>query len=420
MNVYLPYTAILPSEYQEVEYIQSNWNQYFIVWNSFSTDYITEAKFQYLSSSWNDHLFWVSQNSPNYRYAFGAWTQNFFTISWWSSWTGVGSLNYNINTVILNKSNISINWTSYSSSYSLGTINKWLWIFCYNADTLETHSGDRRLFYLKVYNQSSTVLYNLIPCYRKSDWVIGMYDLVNSVFYTNSWTGTFSKGNDVTMAELNNAYIGEVWTPWSNTIAYYPLTSSTTTTDQKWTYNLTNAWNVVFWTYQWVSCAYFNWTTTSQLYNTSLSFAARPTQTVLVWMYISWTSTSVYQTIYHTWITSKTGKLGSWFKYWTWLCIGSWYWWYESIKSWNINGSWHLLVNVTNWTSSTQYLDWALYQSLTNSLSDTQTWLYIWWAQQSSSERLSWYESEFIVESKVRTAQEILDYYNKTKSNYWL
>ena len=226
-----------------------------------------------------------------------------------------------------------------------------------------------------------------------------------------------------TRGELKNAYIGEYkgYTPWSNTVAYYPLTSSSTIQDKSWNNKtLTNVWNVAFWTYAWVNCAYFNGTSNSQLYNTSISFSAYPTQTVLVWMYITWTSSSVYQTIYHIWTTAKTGKLGSWFKYWTWLCIGSWYWWYESIKSWNINGSWHLLVNVTNWTSSTQYLDWVLYQSLTNSLSDTQTWLYIWWAQQNTSERLSWYESELIVENRAWIATEVSNYYNLTKSNYWL
>lgn len=38
---------------------------------------------------------------------------------------------------------------------------------------------------------------NLVPCYRKSDGEIGMYDLVNGVFYTNSGSGTFIKGDDV-------------------------------------------------------------------------------------------------------------------------------------------------------------------------------------------------------------------------------
>ena len=38
---------------------------------------------------------------------------------------------------------------------------------------------------------------NLVPCYRKQDGEIGMYDLVNGVFYTNSGSGTFIKGEDV-------------------------------------------------------------------------------------------------------------------------------------------------------------------------------------------------------------------------------
>lgn len=182
----------LPDTYKQVEYIQSNWNQYIIVWNSFSTDYITEAKFQYLSSGWNDYIFWISQPSPNYRYWFLAWTSQYATISWWSSWTDVGSLDYNINTVILNKSNISINGTSYSLSYLSGTINnKGLWIFCYNSSPVQTSVGNRRLYYLKVYNQSSTVLYNLIPCYRKSDNKPWLYDTVNNVFYTNAGSGSF-------------------------------------------------------------------------------------------------------------------------------------------------------------------------------------------------------------------------------------
>lgn len=36
-----------------------------------------------------------------------------------------------------------------------------------------------------------------IPCYRKSDGEIGMYDTVNKEFKTNVGTGTFTKGADV-------------------------------------------------------------------------------------------------------------------------------------------------------------------------------------------------------------------------------
>lgn len=46
--------------------------------------------------------------------------------------------------------------------------------------------------------ENDDVKLNLIPCYRKSDGVIGMYDTVSKTFLTNSGSGSFTKGNDVT------------------------------------------------------------------------------------------------------------------------------------------------------------------------------------------------------------------------------
>jgi hypothetical protein len=44
---------------------------------------------------------------------------------------------------------------------------------------------------------SGVLVRNFIPCYRKSDNVIGMYDVINDAFYTNSGTGTFIKGPNI-------------------------------------------------------------------------------------------------------------------------------------------------------------------------------------------------------------------------------
>lgn len=49
---------------------------------------------------------------------------------------------------------------------------------------------------LRIFTGDSLIM-GLIPCYRKSDNVIGMYDLVTDTFYTNAGTGTFTKGADV-------------------------------------------------------------------------------------------------------------------------------------------------------------------------------------------------------------------------------
>ncbi|MBQ0015164.1 MAG: hypothetical protein KBS82_07605 [Oscillospiraceae bacterium] len=53
-----------------------------------------------------------------------------------------------------------------------------------------------RLFYFNVKRNGSYVFYG-IPCYRKSDEVVGLYDAANNVFYTNDGTGAFTAGPNV-------------------------------------------------------------------------------------------------------------------------------------------------------------------------------------------------------------------------------
>lgn len=53
-----------------------------------------------------------------------------------------------------------------------------------------------RIYYCEVYQYGNKVMH-LIPCYRKSDNEIGMYDIVRKVFRTGAGTGSFTKGADV-------------------------------------------------------------------------------------------------------------------------------------------------------------------------------------------------------------------------------
>ena len=52
------------------------------------------------------------------------------------------------------------------------------------------------LYSFKITNNGTTKM-DLIPCYRISDSVVGMYDTVSQTFLTNAGSGTFSKGNDI-------------------------------------------------------------------------------------------------------------------------------------------------------------------------------------------------------------------------------
>ena len=53
-----------------------------------------------------------------------------------------------------------------------------------------------KVFSAKIWDKNILVR-NFIPCYRRSDGEIGMYDTVNNVFYTNQGSGTFLKGDNV-------------------------------------------------------------------------------------------------------------------------------------------------------------------------------------------------------------------------------
>lgn len=74
--------------------------------------------------------------------------------------------------------------------------NKPMLLFCRNTDTTPQGFGKFRIARCKIYDEHELER-DFIPCYRKSDNVIGMYDLVYKEFYTNQGTGVFTKGNDV-------------------------------------------------------------------------------------------------------------------------------------------------------------------------------------------------------------------------------
>lgn len=58
-------------------------------------------------------------------------------------------------------------------------------------------NGLKQITYFKYADNDNNLLRDMIPCYRKSDNVIGMFDLVSQTFFTNAGTGVFTVGEDV-------------------------------------------------------------------------------------------------------------------------------------------------------------------------------------------------------------------------------
>ena len=86
--------------------------------------------------------------------------------------------------------------TTYTKDISGAKVNATtnLFLFAYNNIDANTHIN-LRIYGCKIY-EAGVLVRNYIPCYRKSDSVAGMYDLVENKFYTNAGTGDFAVGAD--------------------------------------------------------------------------------------------------------------------------------------------------------------------------------------------------------------------------------
>jgi len=226
MWVYIPYVR-LPSAYQEVEYIQSSGTQY-INTGYKPTIYDTiETKFTTAASTSDTNLYWSRYNSSYNRQDFTIWI-NTSSSKWiachypyWSSNNQTTDTGWFFTSDIINtprvlkitpqycyvdgeiKYTFNVSRTSYTPSYNA-------YLFAKNENNSVSKNWSFKIYYFKV-SSNWTPQREFIPCYRKSDNVIWMYDIVNNQFYTNSWTGTFSKWADVTAVPLKNAYLGGVY-----------------------------------------------------------------------------------------------------------------------------------------------------------------------------------------------------------------
>lgn len=211
------------------------------------------------------------------------------------------------------------------------------------------------------------------------------------------------------------------WQPWVNTIAYYPLTSTTTTSDMSWNwYNLTNNW-MVFGTYHWVSCAY-----KGKHYKATATVTTAPTwnaaRTYSFWCYNENTtidSSDIEWYIVHGNLSTNNMVLigasegGSWKDFIS--QRGSWKQFWVSLR-----GQWVYNCVVYNGSTFYWYRNWTLLDTWTYTINTTWYSFIIGGNPLNWRDVLAWTFSEVILENKARTATEASDYYNNTKSSYWL
>lgn len=209
--------------------------------------------------------------------------------------------------------------------------------------------------------------------------------------------------------KIQKIYVGDKqvrpagWTPWANTIAYYPFSSNAI--DATWQTTLSNPW-----TQDWLgrifstkSSLSYSWTI--QYINAWVKVNSYPTSwqsffctinNIGTWYYVYHNSdTNINKRIF-VWTDSSFNVWGTvQFQptVWTWHNISRWYDWTKTICS--IDGVTQTLYN-GKW-----YNFWSEFYIVGRNTPNMTI-------------------SKLIVEKLWWTSQQILDYYNNTKSNYWL
>ena len=190
------YTAVrLPSEYQQVEYIASSGTQYIDtgIGSTNTTGVKLDAQFTSAGILLGVLEANVGRFQPYFREVDSIIAH---TILGGGALTITTTKASDRNTYEYNVSNrdIKFNGTSVGSVGNIGATSNHIYIFKRNHATPVACSA--KLYSLKLYD-NGTLTRDFVPCYRKSDFEVGLYDLVNDVFYTNQGTGAFTKGGDV-------------------------------------------------------------------------------------------------------------------------------------------------------------------------------------------------------------------------------
>lgn len=223
----------------------------------------------------------------------------------------------------------------------------------------------------------------------------------------------------------------EWWKPWANTIAYWTLDN--TLNDSSWNNrNLTMSWSLSFVNDTGLSrkVLYCTWIQASNNYVYAASISWVSTITINIWNK-SLISFSNYRNLFTTsldnnlWIRTEESNS-----------------WYMQLMTWNGNNyqtfrvtlsnadhqKWHLLsvtFDNSNWELK-WYINWTINVTGTSSYYNLSNWLkkfslWVWyWTSEGVNRYFNGYIWEVVLEDKVRTADEISDYFNLTKWDYWL
>lgn len=220
--------------------------------------------------------------------------------------------------------------------------------------------------------------------------------------YSLAWTWSFTTKWKVSAVFVWTTKVRPSWwKPWANTIAYYPFKNDIKDYSGNW-----HNWYIARWTTTFSdnACQFNTLRCNDTLFSnysgdiTILAYVLSATSTAGFWFATDWTRYPIWKFLENNfWIYNGWREVANW----------------QSLTFPN------LLVAVKLWTSVTLYI-WDTVNATwtTNkSIPANTNWICIWGYGSNNETMKVW---NLIVETKARTAQEVLDYYNQTKWDYWI
>ena len=205
-------TGRIPAEYQEVEWLQSAGTSGPWIDLGFAFDGKGKTEMsQYMVNATAAYTFGATENSGKVRYLL---TSPYGSDSRFCFYTSISNAYREVPVpIVVGEYNDLTLFSGGGKAYAENSANQHyaettavektmtnnLYLFGQNYNgTARTGSGTRRIKYFRYYDKNDKLICDLVPCYRKSDGVMGMYDMARSIFLTKAGGGEWTKGADVT------------------------------------------------------------------------------------------------------------------------------------------------------------------------------------------------------------------------------
>lgn len=204
-------TKLTPAEYTAVEYIQGTGTQYiksgltgFTHLYGFEVDYIMHSSLAG-STSADTGTFFGARKSDYNMYRMGTYGGGSLKLGYSVSVSLNGTLKRltrqqikkHLNTVTLPDGTPKTVVPTASNMANLGDLEMFVFVQN-NAGSASSQRCKYQLFSLKFYDANDELISDLVPCYRNSDNVAGLWDRIREVFLTNAGTGIFAVGEAIT------------------------------------------------------------------------------------------------------------------------------------------------------------------------------------------------------------------------------